>query len=96
MCFRSAGIELGGDGEASLFPAGVSRPALAFTGDVGPCGVDFVVAFGLEVVEAALVVVKRSDSRSGFWVWAGKRLALSWVTLRMKVVPKGHGTQNDL
>lgn len=55
------------DRQAAGFPVGLCGKSFLFSADVDPCGVDFVVAGGLEAVEELAEVVDRGDSgASGF------------------------------
>lgn len=72
MSARFTRIPFGREGEAALLPFGVPGPSFLFATDVDACGVDLVVARGLELVEDSIVVFKAGDSGSGRFIWPGE------------------------
>lgn len=64
----SSGIDFRGQNQSAVFPVGVPRPGFLFSAHVGARGVDFVIALGLEVVEAFLVFGEGCYTGAGFFL----------------------------
>lgn len=62
---RLTGVPFGREGEAAFLPFGIAGPGFLFATDVDSCGVNFVVARGLELVEDSVVVFQTGDSGTG-------------------------------